>query len=258
VGPGERDIKHLSPFQVITDGYAGGFGLVSLRPPAPAKLGATLVLNLWDFQWSESLLRQDAIEVRLVQWLDGPGLETPGPIAIRSPMLQLDGRTVRKFLENYPQTEGITLTKRLSDGSTIKTEKSSSDNITVEPLEQLHVVSPSGQDIFVGIRPTWFFDATEESDWISAIYKDAKYTLCVATFRIQGGKAVDLSSTAIEKFGAGDVLQDVYFAFGRPDDMICMRTGPDDKFHYDEWRFSMNKGLPIWSQVDTTRGLEHW
>jgi hypothetical protein len=118
VGTDGRWVEELPPHQVITnkgpDGFQERGPLFVPRStgfPAPAKLGATLVLDLGDFQWPEQVLRQAVIEVRVMQDLRVPGMEAkdpePGtsltPTVVHSPVIQLDGAKMRSFLEGYRQ-----------------------------------------------------------------------------------------------------------------------------------------------------------
>lgn len=104
VGPTERDIASLAPLHVIPPCYSERSGLVGAAPAA-AHLGATLVLDLGDFQWSENILQLTKIEIRGVQSLAGPGMPNGvdgsySPMFdIRSPTLRLDGAVLRTLLE---------------------------------------------------------------------------------------------------------------------------------------------------------------
>jgi hypothetical protein len=111
VGPTEHDIVSLAPLHVIPTCHSERSNVAG-AVPAPANLGATLVLDLGDFKWPENILQQTKIEIRCVQGLAGPGMSNGvdgsySPMfGIRSSTLQLDGATMRSFLDQYHRDAG--------------------------------------------------------------------------------------------------------------------------------------------------------
>jgi serine/threonine protein kinase len=255
LGPNQRGIEKLPAHQVIKNNYPeialGALGSLRLENlPVPTNLKATAMVDLGDFQWPESILQQSSIAVRIVQSMPGTSDEDFSDLAsdaIRSPPIQLDGGTMRNFLESYSPNGRTGFKKSLSDGTTIKTEKGSANDKSVDSHEELHAIDPDRKVVAIGIEPAWAFDATEESEWISVLYRDTTYAMCVATFKIQDGQVIDLSNTQLEQFGPGDRLGSGYFS--TPDGIICMRNEPDQKMHSHEWIFSLKGDRPQWNPV---------